>query len=246
MKERLQKVMAHSGVASRRESEQLILAGKVKINGQVVKKLGTKVDPNTDKIEVSGNLVAEKEPLVYYIVNKPRGYITTVKDERGRKTVLDLVKGINKRVYPVGRLDYETEGLLLLTNDGRLAHELMHPRFHVPKTYLVKVKGKLTPEAVGLLRQGVKLDDGPTSPAQVEVIQEDERYSLFKITIHEGRNRQVRRMCKAIGFDVLNLVRTQFGPLAIGSLKTGQWRSLSSQEIAKLKQAVRKKWKNKS
>ncbi len=240
MKERLQKVMAHGGVASRRQSEQLILAGKVKVNGHVVTELGTKVDPKTDHITVDGKPLQGKEQHVYYILNKPRGYITTAADERGRKTVIQLLNGVSERVYPVGRLDYDSDGLLLLTNDGELTQRVIHPSYHMRKVYVVKVKGVITDETVQQLREGVELEDGMTNSAYVEVLLREKKASLLRIGIHEGRNRQIRRMCNAVGHEVIRLTRTQVGPITLGKLETGQFRALTHQELGKLHQAVRK------
>lgn len=240
MYERLQKVMAHAGVASRRESEQLILDGKVKVNGQKVTELGVKVDPTRDQIKVNNQVIKGKEKRVYYIVNKPRGYLTTVTDDRGRKTILDLVKGIDERIYPVGRLDYNSEGLLILTNDGRLANQLMHPRYRIRKWYLVEVSSEFQDQDLHTMRAGIKLDDGMTQEAYVEILQSSPEKSLIKIGIAEGRNRQVRRMCEALGYYVKRLIRTQIGPLKLGKLSTGSYRSLTPAEISKLKQAVKR------
>lgn len=239
MEERLQKVMAHSGIASRRQCEELIRTGQVRVNGKKVTELGTKVDPSTDRIEVQGAVLRGKEPLIYLVLNKPAGYITSVKDEKGRRTVMELLPRVKVRVYPVGRLDYDSEGLVLLTNDGRLAHELMHPRYSIPKTYLVEVKGQITDEALQMLRVGVALDDGMTKKAKVNLVTRSAQRSMMRITIFEGRNRQVRRMYEHVGFSVVKLARISLGPLHLGSLSVGKSRRLTEEEIGKLKRTVR-------
>lgn len=238
--ERLQKVMAHAGVASRRVSEEMITAGKVTVNGKLVTELGVKVDPDKDAIKVNGKLIKGREKSVYYMLHKPRGVITTASDERGRKTVLDILPKIDERVYPVGRLDYNSEGLVLLTNDGRLANKLMHPSFNVRKFYIVELKGEFSEEALETMRSGVKLDDGVTSPAYAELLSSEPRKSLLKLGIREGKNRQIRRMCAALGYDVTRLIRTQIGPIKLGNLGVGQCRQLTVQELGKLQQAVKR------
>ena len=243
MKERLQKVIAHAGIASRRASEKLITAGRVTVNGRVVTELGTKVDLRYDTVKVDGKAIRTKEKYAYYLLNKPRGYLTTVKDDRGRKTVMDLLTSVEERVYPVGRLDYESEGLLLLTNDGQLANRLMHPKYEVRKFYLVEVIGEVSEDDLAVLRSGVELEDGITSPAYVELLSSTPRKSVLKIGIHEGRNRQVRRMCQALDLSVRRLIRTQFGPIKLGKLAPGSWRQLTEQEIGKLRQAVKRRGK---
>lgn len=237
-KERLQKVMAHAGVASRRVCEQMIINGKVMVNGKLITKLGTKVDPQNDVIKVNGKIVRRKEEKVYYILNKPRGYLSSVSDDRGRKTVIDLMGSVTERIYPVGRLDYDSEGLLILTNDGYLANKIMHPRYQIRKLYLVEVNGFFHQNALEKMRSGVRLEDGITSEAYVEVLQSAPTKSLIKIGIHEGRNRQIKRMCQALGFNVKRLVRTQIGPIKLGSLPKGSYRHLTIEEVGKLKQAV--------
>lgn len=241
--ERLQKVIAQAGVASRRHAEQLILEGKVQVNGQKVTELGTKVRP-TDIVTVDGRKLqrSQKPSYEYYLLNKPTGYITSVTDPQGRRTVMDLMKGVKQRIYPVGRLDYDTSGLLVLTNDGDLAHRLMHPRFGVDKTYRVEVKGTIPHHALERLRNGVELEDGKTAPARVRILPRTNQGSLqpVEITIHEGRNRQVRRMFDAVGFPVVTLERIQFGPLRLDdNLKVGTYRSLTAKEVQELRKAVK-------
>ncbi len=222
--ERLQKVLAATGWGSRRSCEELIAAGRVTVNGEVAQ-LGRRVDPERDSIEVDGAPVGVKPGLVYYLLNKPPGVVTTAKDPQGRRTVVDLVPR-EPRVFPVGRLDADTEGLLMLTNDGELAHRITHPSHGVEKEYLVHVRGRVAPGSVRRLRDGVELEDGLTSPAEVS----QPAAGVLRITIHEGRNRQVRRMCDAVGHPVLRLVRTRIGPITDRSLRPGDWRELSTGE----------------
>jgi 23S rRNA pseudouridine2605 synthase len=229
---RLQKVLARSGIGSRRVSEELIAGGRVRVNGEVAD-LGRRVDPDRDLVEVDGIPIGTAQGLAYLLLHKPRGVISTASDPEGRRTVVDLVPP-EPRVVPVGRLDADSEGLLLLTNDGVLAHRLTHPSFGVDKEYLVEVEGRPGPAAVGRLRRGVELDDGPTAPAKVAVI----GTSLLRITIHEGRNRQVRRMCEAVGHPVVRLVRSRIGPVTDRSLKPGRWRVLEQTEVRALERAA--------
>ena len=236
MEERLQKILAQSGIASRRKSEELITAGRVKVNGQVIRELGVKVDPAKDRIEVNGKLI-EKEKHVYILLYKPTGYITTMKDQFSRPTVTDLLKDIPEQLHSVGRLDYDTEGLLLLTNDGALTHLLTHPRHNVDKTYYVTCKGSISTEALVALQRGVRLEDGITAPAKVELVSRKRDISILNLSIHEGRNRQVRRMMDEVGFPVLKLKRTQLGSLTLGELKPGEYRYLSKKEVEFLKKA---------
>jgi 23S rRNA pseudouridine2605 synthase len=230
--ERLQKVLAATGWGSRRTCEELIAAGRVTVNGETAV-LGRRVDAENDSIEVDGAPVGIKPGLVYYLLNKPTGVVTTAKDTHGRPTVVDLVPA-EPRVFPVGRLDADTEGLLLLTNDGELAHRISHPSHGVDKEYLVHVRGELSAGAIRRLREGVELDDGLTAPAKASQVQP----GVLRLTIHEGRNRQVRRMCDAVGHPVLRLVRTRIGPLVDRSLRPGDFRELSTGERRALAEAV--------
>jgi len=234
MLERLQKILSRAGVASRREAETFIAAGRVAVNGAVVTELGSKADPDKDRITLDGKPVRPKTERVYLLLYKPAGYVTTLKDPEGRPTVTDLLKGVGERVYPVGRLDYNTEGLLLLTNDGDWANRLAHPRHEVEKEYLVKVRGRVTPDQVRRLADGVELDDGTTAPARVRIVHESERNSRLTITIHEGRYRQVRRMCEAVNLAVASLKRTRYGFLDLGDLRPGECRRLTPQEVKQL------------
>ena len=230
--ERLQKVLAAAGIGSRRHCEELIADGRVAVNGETAV-LGRRVDPSTDRVTVDGVAVATAPGLVYYLLNKPAGVVSTASDPHGRPTVVDLVPA-EPRVYPVGRLDAATEGLLLLTNDGDLAYRLTHPSFGVEKEYLAAVEGTPRPGAVRALREGVELEDGRTAPARVAQVEPD----VLRITIHEGRNRQIRRMAEAVGHPVRRLVRTRVGPLRTGSLQPGEWRPLTTGEVRALERAA--------
>jgi len=226
--ERIQKVLAAAGVASRRAVEEMVAEGRITVNGQPAR-LGQRVDPDQDKVEVDGNPVGLRTDLVYYLLNKPSGVVTTASDPQGRPTVVDLVPG-ESRVFPVGRLDADSEGLLLLTNDGGLTHRLTHPSFGVPKEYLAHVEGRPSRGALRRLRDGVELDDGVAQAVAVSLPEP----SVIRIVVHEGRNRLVRRMCEAVGHSVIRLVRTRIGPLADRSLPPGEWRELSQSEIREL------------
>jgi 23S rRNA pseudouridine2605 synthase len=234
--ERLQKVLARAGLGSRRACEELIDEGRVEVNGEVAV-LGRRVDPEHDRVTVDGVTLPVRPGLVYYLLNKPAKVVTTAHDPEGRPTVIDLVPA-EPRVFPVGRLDWDTEGVLLLTNDGDLAHGLTHPSRGVPKTYLAEVAGVPGKAALRLLREGVDLDDGRTAPARARLAQSTPTGSALEIVIHEGRNRQVRRMCEAVGHPVRRLVRTRFGPLLDHRLAPGQWRPLTSAEIQSLYAAI--------
>ncbi len=237
--ERLQKVLAQAGIASRRKCEEVILAGRVEVNDEKVTALGFKVDPLKDTIKVDGRRIS-LEHKIYLLFNKPKGVITSVHDPEGRKVVTDFLKGVRERVYPIGRLDYDTEGLLLLTNDGEFANLLTHPRHHVPKTYHATVKGVPHDTVLDKLRNGVMLEDGMTAPAEVEYydVDPDKNESVITITIYEGRNRQVRRMFEAINHPVQKLKRVQFGPITLAGLPRGKYRRLHPDEVNALKQAA--------
>ena len=230
--ERLQKVLARVGIGSRRVCEDLIAEGRVLVDGEMAV-LGRRVDPETALIEVDGAPVGVRPALVHYVLNKPAGVVTTADDPQGRPTVVGLVPN-EPRVFPVGRLDVDTEGLLLLTNDGELAHRLTHPSYGVEKEYVAEVEGLPTRAVLRRLREGVELDDGPTAPARATLVDP----SVVRLTIHEGRNRQVRRMCEAVGHSVVRLVRTRIGPLADRSLAPGAWRELTGDEVRSLQRAV--------
>lgn len=234
MEERLQKILSRAGVASRREAERMITEGRVAVNGRTVTELGAKAEPSRDAVTVDGKPVSVAEKRVYILLNKPVGYVTTMRDPEGRPIVTDLLKGLGVRVYPVGRLDYNTEGLLLLTNDGAWANRLAHPRHEVDKEYLVRVKGTVSREQIFRLEQGVELEDGKTAPARVSVTRQSDNNTWISITIHEGRYRQVRRMCEAVSLSVVRLRRVRYGALALGKLKIGEYRHLTQGEVAAL------------
>jgi 23S rRNA pseudouridine2605 synthase len=235
MEERIQKILSAAGIASRRAAEEIILEGRVRVNGKVVSELGAKADPDHDHIKVDGKLINPKQPKAYIMLNKPAGFVTTMSDPEGRPIVANLLKGVRVRVYPVGRLDYDTEGLLLLTNDGDLAHLVTHPKHELPKTYLVKVKGFLEDRHVEMLEQGVFLKDGKTAPARVRKLRKEESNSWVEITIHEGRKRQVRRMIDHTGHSVIKLKRTRVGSLSLGDLPVGVYRHLTLDEVQGLR-----------
>ena len=230
--------MARAGIGSRRVCEKLIVDQRVTVNGEIPE-LGEKVDPETSQIEVDGLKIGVRQDLVYYLVNKPIGIITTSKDPQKRSTVIDLVP-THPRVFPVGRLDADTEGLILMTNDGDLTHYLTHPSFGIEKEYLVQVEVKPSRNAIRQLRQGVELDDGLTAPAKVSLVDE----KLLKIVIHEGRNRQVRRMCESIGHPVIRLVRSRIGPIVDRSLSPGSFRELTNQELRSIRKNLSKDFSN--
>lgn len=233
--ERLQKVLAHAGLGSRRAMEELIAAGRVKVNGRRAQ-LGARVDPDKDEVEVDGSRVPLEQDLLHYMLNKPVGVVSTASDPEGRQTVLDLMD-LPSRLWPVGRLDTDSEGLLVVTNDGELTHRLTHPRYEVPKTYLAEVKGTAGSRAIKQLIAGVELEDGVTKRAKVTLVEATRGGTLLEITITEGRNRQVRRMCEAVGHPVKRLVRTTLGPLQLGRLKPGTFRKLSLEEVRALYRA---------
>ena len=229
---RLQKLLARAGVASRRAVEELIAEGRVTVNGEVAE-LGRRADPDHDRIEIDGALVGVRPDIVWYLLNKPSGVVTTAADPHGRTTVVDLVPS-EPRVFPVGRLDADTEGLLLLTNDGEVTHRLTHPSYGVEKEYLAHVEGMPSRGALRRLREGVELDDGLTAPAKVSTVGD----GVVRLVIHEGRNRQVRRMCDAVGHPVKRLVRVRIGPITDRRLGPGQWRQLSVAEVRSLERAA--------
>ncbi|MFC0214903.1 pseudouridine synthase [Paenibacillus chartarius] len=237
--ERLQKVLAEAGIASRRKSEELITSGRVQVNDQVVTTLGVKVDPAADVIKVDGKPISGQSK-VYLLLHKPKGVITSASDPGGRKVVTDFLHGVKERVFPVGRLDYDTEGLLLLTNDGELANMLTHPKYHVPRTYHATVEGVPHGSVLDKLRSGIKLEDGMTAPAEVEYLDVDteKKQSVLSITIHEGRNRQVRRMLEAVHFPIIRLKRVKYGPIELSGLARGKFRHLKSDEVAMLRESA--------
>ena len=236
MKERLQKILAQAGVASRRNAEKMMLDGRVAVDGTTVTELGAKFDAAAVKITVDGKPIQAQERQVYFLLNKPKGYVTTAKDDRGRRTVLDLLPDVKERIYPVGRLDNNTEGLLLLTNDGALTNGLLHPKFEVDKTYVARVQPAPTKAACIRLTEGVELSDGKTAPALVRVLASDGAEARVEITIHEGRNRQVRRMFEAVGCDVKALKRKTFAGLTLEGVPRGKHRPLTQTELVHLRQ----------
>lgn len=238
---RIQKVLSDAGVCSRRKAEEAIEAGRVTVNGRPCK-LGQKVNPRTDIIAMDGVNVSidEKSRKLYIMLNKPRGYVTTTSDELGRRCVTDLLGDVAQRVYPVGRLDKNSEGLLLLTNDGSFANQIAHPRHHISKTYRVTVREDVKDETAAKLAAGVELDGRMTQPAQVHVLDKQPGRTVLQITIYEGRNRQVRRMCEAVNLTVARLKRTSVGPLKLGMLQPGKWRELKPSELIALRGAVNK------
>jgi len=233
--ERLQKVIARAGIASRRKSEELIKEGRVKVNGKVVTELGLKVSPS-DRVEVN-EIQIEKEEPVYFLLYKPRGVISSVNDEKGRKVVTDFFPHLKERIYPVGRLDYDTSGLLVLTNDGEFANLLMHPKNEIDKVYVAKIKGIPLKENLRKLERGIRLEDGKTAPARVKLLTADNKKqtAIVEITIHEGRNRQVRRMFEAIGHEVVKLKRERYGFLTLNGLRAGDARELTPHEVKQLR-----------
>ncbi len=231
--------MARAGVSSRRKADELIKEGKVKVNGQVVTEVGLKVDPQRQKIEVDGRPVS-LEPLVYYVFYKPRGYLTSLYDPHGRPTIARFLKGLPVRVFPVGRLDADTEGLLLLTNDGELAHHLLHPRYGIKRTYQATVKGHPRPEDLErLLKEGVVVEGRRVFPKSIKLLKKGPRSTTFKVVVGEGRKREVRKLFAAIGHPVIALKRVAFGPLTLKGLKPGEMRPLSLRELKQLKEAVK-------
>lgn len=236
---RLQKFLARAGVASRRASEQLIVQGRVAVNGSVVTELGTKVNPDTDIVTVDGDTVTLSEDQCVLMLHKPAGYLTAMKEDRGRRCVAQLVPTQQyPGLFPVGRLDFDTTGLLLFTTDGELGNALLHPSFHVDKEYHAWVEGRPNKSALLALRNGVKLQDGMTAPAQVSLVKQDANKTLLSITIHEGRKRQVKRMCAAVGHPVVTLHRSKFGPLELGNLPVGKYRILNLDEVQALKASI--------
>ncbi len=234
---RLQKYLSECGIASRRKAEELILAGKVKVNGRPAQ-IGDKIDPKKDTVAVSGKKVVKKKGNTYIMLHKPRGYITTLSDELNRKCIAQLIEDVGTRVYPVGRLDRDSEGLLLLTDDGEFANAMTHPTKHVPKTYRVTIRPTITDEQITALMTGIEIDGKMTMPSEVHVLHREEGRVVIEIIIYEGRNRQIRKMCDALGLEVARLKRTQIGSVKLGMLKQGDWRNLTDEEVHKLMTAA--------
>jgi 23S rRNA pseudouridine2605 synthase len=235
---RLHKFLASCGIASRRKCEELILQKKVSVNGILITQMGTCIDPEKDRVHVGGKLVNLPPKHVYYALNKPEGYVVTMSDSHGTPMVTELLKDVKERVFPVGRLDMDTEGLLLLTNDGELANRLMHPRYHLEKEYIVCVRKELNEHNLRWLHKGVVIDEKPTLPARIEILKRDRSHVRYRIIIREGRKRQIRRMFKAVGHPVLSLRRVAIGPVTLGRLPLGQYRSLTRREVTALKSAT--------
>lgn len=231
---RLQKVIADAGIASRRKAETIILEGRVRVNGKIIRELGVRVDPSSDRITVDGRRI-RSEKTITILLNKPRGVVCTADDPEGRETVVDLVRKIRARLYPVGRLDFATSGALLMTNDGALAHALTHPKFGVEKTYLLKIRGSVDEATLDKWRKGIDIGDVVTRPANVLRVEQEENYTWVEVTISEGRNRQIRRMAEATDLDVIKLKRIAFAGLTIEHLKIGNYRELTARELARLK-----------
>lgn len=235
--ERLQKIISRAGAASRREAERLILAGRVSVNGRLVTELGTQADAAADDIAIDGASIGTACKKLYFLLNKPQRCISAVKDDRGRRTVTDLLPEVEEYIYPVGRLDYDTEGLLLLTNDGDLMNGLLHPRYEIEKTYIAKVQGILTKDEIRRLAGGIMLEDGMTAPSRAELLEraDNDAWCRVRLTIHEGRNRQVRRMLQALGHRVQHLQRVAFAGLTLDGVAKGRYRSLTAAEVKSLR-----------
>lgn len=237
---RLNKYIAHSGIASRRHSEDLIVAGRVAVNGEIVESLSVKVQPDIDHITLDGHPIKPTEERYYYLLNKPTGYITTVTDPYNRETVMSLIHKIPHRVFPVGRLDRDSEGILLFTNDGELSFELMHPSFGVDKEYHVLVQGRPSQEIIQRLRDGLPIGGRMTAPCLAEIRSHEKNTTWLTMTLHEGRKRQIRHMCGFVGYPVIRLIRVRFGPFLLDNLSKGEWRPLHNTEILKLKKQLLK------
>ncbi len=237
---RLQKFLSESGVASRRKAEEMIEAGRIRVNGRIAR-LGDKVDPVRDKVTVSGKRVVSQKEKVYIMLHKPRGFVTTMNDEQDRKCVAELVEDVGVRVFPVGRLDRNSEGLLIMTNDGEFSNKLTHPSSYVNKTYRVTVKGSVSDEKVDKLATGIMLDGRPTAPCDVHVIDRKTDRTVLVFVIHEGRNRQIRRMCEEVGLEVIRLKRTEIAGVKLGMLPQGKWRPLNEKEMRHLTNVSQKK-----
>jgi len=234
---RLNKFLAQAGISSRRGADLLIQSGRVTINGVEIEQLAISIDEKNDEIRVDGKKVSLPEKFIYLLLNKPKGYLCTVKDSFGRPTVLDLV-GKDKKVFPVGRLDLDTEGVLLLTNHGELAYRLTHPKFQVEKTYLVTVKGEINEKILKKFHKGIKLEDGNIAKGEGRILKIERNHSVFELKLREGRKREIKRMCKAVGLSVTNLVRTRFANLTARNLKPGAWRHLKEKEVKSLKKMI--------
>jgi 23S rRNA pseudouridine2605 synthase len=236
--ERLNKIIAGSGIASRRRADELIRSGRVAVNGHIITKAGSKAVWGLDTIIVNGQRIPDPPKKLYLLLNKPFGYVCTLHDPQGRPVVRDLLRDLKERVYPVGRLDFDSQGLLILTNDGELAYRLMHPRFEVPRSYKVLVEGWMEPQSVKKLQKGVMLDDGLAKAARVRILKRDQGRSLLRITVSEGRSREIRRILEAVGHRTIQLIRTGYGSLSLGALKVGTHRHLTDKEVQSLRSSV--------
>jgi len=237
---RLNKFLSQAGIASRRAADRLIAEGRVSVNGQQVENLGLKIDSQKDVVEFDGRKIKKRNDQIYLMLNKPPGVLVSLKDRFGRPTIMDLLPSLKERVFPVGRLDYNSQGLLLLTNDGQLTFRLTHPRFKIKKVYLVRVKGELNSSQISRLEKGIILDGKRTAPARIKIIKATPKGIQLRIEIYEGRKREIRRMLEAMGCSVIYLQRIKFGPLGLGNLKKSQWRYLTAREISLLKRLTRK------
>ncbi len=234
MKKRLQKIISGSGISSRRVAEQMIVEGRVTVNHVVVRKLGTKADIDEDEIRVNGKLIYPETSKVYLMLHKPKGYVTTLHDPQGRPVVKDLIDGVSERLFPVGRLDYDSEGLLFMTNDGNFSLKIQHPRFRIPKTYMVKIEGTLAASEIRVLLEGIKLMDGIFKPDSVHILKKNPRSCWLRLIITEGKNRVIRRGFQSLGHPVVRLIRTAISEVSLGNLKAGTFRYLTSKEVESL------------
>jgi len=234
MKERLQKIIAASGISSRRNAEKMITEGRVTVNNSVVRQLGAKADTEVDEIRVDGKLILPEETKVYLLLNKPKGYVTTLRDPQGRPVVADLFSGVSERIFPVGRLDYDSEGFLLMTNDGDFSLKIQHPRFMIPKTYLVKIEGNLTDSDIKMLQDGIKLKDGKFKPDSFHILKANRKSCWLSLTIVEGRKRVIRRVFETLGHAVVRLIRTAIDGIDLGKVKVGTFRHLTRKEVQTL------------
>ena len=234
MKERLQKIIAASGISSRRAAEKMILEGRVTVNDAVVRQLGAKADTGADEIRVDGKLILPEVSKVYLMLHKPRGYVTTLNDPERRAVVTDLLSGISERIFPVGRLDYDSEGLLLLTNDGDFSQRVQHPRFKIPKTYMVKIEGNMAKMEMRALSEGIRLPDGKFKPENLQIVRANRKTSWVELSIAEGRNRLIRRALESLGHPVVRLIRTAIADISLGNMKAGTFRQLTKKEVQHL------------
>jgi pseudouridine synthase len=239
MLERLQKYIARCGVCSRRKAEELMVQGRVRVNGKTITQMGYVVNPDQAEVRVDNQVIRPAVDKVYLILNKPAGYLTTVSDPEGRRTVFELLPNLKERIFPVGRLDSDSEGLLLLTNDGELANQLMHPRYGVKKKYLVTIRGELDLKNIRSIERGIMLEEGKTAPVKIRILRSSRTITSLELEISEGKKRQIRRMFTAVGHPVLKLLRIQFGPLSLGNLKLGKYRFLNKPEINNLRNSLR-------